>query len=112
MVQYKLNHPNHLFVSANVVNSWRLAQLHNAFMCTLPFAPDYTRLEGETLDWRVSEYPSANRPSPDMKEPYDVERGFYIPPEYKHKWLLMPEGILDDTPIRNGINDCSDISRW
>lgn len=109
MVQYKLNHPNHLFVSANVINSWRLTQLHNAFMCTLPFAPEYTPLEGETLDWRVSHRPFAKRPSADMD---DVEGEFYKPPDYKHKWLPMPEGILDDTPIRNGINDCSDVDKW
>ena len=41
-----------------------------------------------------------------------VDHDFYMPPDYKHRWLPMPGGILDDTPIRNGIDDCSGVNRW
>ena len=112
LVAYKLNHPEHLFVSANVINSWRFQELHNAFMVTLPFAPDHTPLQNEILDWRVSKLHSAKPPSSDIGESHYEGHRLFIAPDYKHCWLPMQGGTLDDTPIRNGLHECSGADKW
>jgi hypothetical protein len=105
IVTYKLNHPEHLFVSANIINHPKLQTVHNAFMTQFPFAPDTHPVQHPGNNWRISNLPSS---------PVEYVRSmneFPVPPDYKHRWLPMRNATIDDCPIREGI-DCSGRPRW
>jgi hypothetical protein len=104
-VEYKYNHPEHLYVSANIINHPRLQAVHNSIMTTRPFAPEF-HFTYETLDWRISPLPT----SP-IESVANVEEDWPEPPEYKHRWLPMRHANPDDTPLRNGLN-CSNLPQW
>jgi hypothetical protein len=111
LVAYKLNHPEHLFVSANVINSWRLQDLHTAFMSTIPVAPDYRRLQNQRLDWRLSTAPF-EPPKVQYESELLPQARLPTPPPYKHCWLPMRGATLEDTAIRDGLENCSHVAKW
>jgi hypothetical protein len=105
MVKYKLEHPEHLFVSANVINHPRLQSVHNAFGAPIPFAPEESPMV-ELSNWRTSSLPT----SP-VERVLNMETDWPQPPIYKHRWLPMRGATMDDCPLRNGI-DCSGVPQW
>ena len=104
LVAYKLNHPEHLFVSANIINHPRLQNVHNAFMASIPFAPEHHPTH-HTTDWRISTLPTSQ-----LEQVLNMG-DWPEPPQYKHRWLPMRESTIDDCPIRDGL-DCSHHSQW
>lgn len=104
LVAYKIAHPEHLFVSANVVNHPRFQKLHNQFGATRPFAPEKKHTT-HTDDWRVNHLPTSR-----IKK-VGFMREWPRPPEYKHRWLPMRDAIIDDCPMRAGLN-CSSQPQW
>jgi hypothetical protein len=104
LVAYKTSHPEHLFVSANIINHPRLQKVHCGFAAPIPFAPEHARIH-ETNDWRISTLPSS--PLHEVKSMQDWPE----PPEYKHRWLPMRGSTIDDCPMRRGLN-CSDKPQW
>jgi hypothetical protein len=104
MVKYKLEHSEYLFVSANVVNHPRFQDIHNSHGAVIPFAPEQSAAH-QTNDWRISVLPS----SP-LKQVLTMD-DWPAAPEYKHRWLPMRNGIVDDCPLRQGI-ECSGKPRW
>ena len=105
LVAYKLNHPEYLFVSANVINHPRLQNVHNHFRVMLPFAPEQHPLRYPTKDWRVNHLPTS--PLEDVRS---MEQ-WLAPPEYKHRWLPMRGATIDNCPIRDAL-ECSGRPQW
>jgi hypothetical protein len=105
LVAYKLNHPEHLFASANIINHPRLQKLHNHFMVMRPFAAEQHHPSHETTDWRINHLPTS--PLEEVKSFDD----WPTPPEYKHRWLPMRGASSDDCPIRDGLA-CSGQPQW
>jgi hypothetical protein len=104
LVAYKLNHPEHLFVSANIINHPRLTKLHMGRMASFPFAPEFQHTP-QTHEWKTSLLPTS---------PVDVVRDmdeWPTPPDYKHRWLPMRGVPIDNCPMRMGLN-CSGIPQW
>jgi len=104
LVAYKVNHPEHLFASANVVNHPRIQKLHNQYGAALPFAPEQSPTD-QTIDWRVN-----NLPTSDVEEVPDMAE-WRQPPRYKHRWLPMRGAKIDDCPMRSGLH-CSNQPQW
>jgi hypothetical protein len=104
LVEYKINHPEHLYISANIVNHPRLQRIHNSYDVPVPFAPEQSPTH-QSHDWRISLLPSS--PVEEVLLPED----WPSPPEYKHRWLPMRAGTLEDTPMRSGLN-CSGEPQW
>lgn len=105
LVSYKLTHPDHLFVSANIINHPRLTKLHMGRMASFPFAPEHAPAPHAPIEWKTSLLPT----SPvefvgDMSE-------WPAPPEYKHRWLPMRGVGIDNCPMRRGLN-CSGVGQW
>ena len=105
LVEFKLTHPQYLFVSGNVINHPRLQRLHNALGTVVPFAPEL-RPTHATHDWRISPLPSA-----EVHEFGNVTTDWIEPPEYRHRWLPMRDGKMDDCPLRTGLS-CSGLAQW
>jgi|SRR5579862_2505175 len=106
LVQYKLNHPEHLLVSANIINHPRLTKVHSWFMAPLPFAPDQHPLHTQhTDDWRVSSLPSS------LLHEVKTMDDWIDPPKHRHRWLPMRNSTIDDCPMRSGLN-CSGQPQW
>ncbi|CAG7946448.1 unnamed protein product [Penicillium salamii] len=100
IVKTKLDHPDSLIVSANVVNEAALASLHSHPGVALPFLPELHRIEQPSRgkpehdeDWRSSNLPRWQGP-PNFK----VTRSFE-PPFEGHRWLLPREASSDRDPI-------------
>ena len=91
-------------MSANIVNHPRFQKLHNSYGASIPFAPDHTPIN-YTREWRISSLPSSR-----VKEVLSMDVWPH-PPEYKHRWLPMKEAILDDCPMRSGL-DCWGQPQW
>lgn len=103
-MEYKLDHPEYLFISANIVNHPRIQKLHNSHGAAVPFAPEQLPTH-QTLDWRISVLPS----SP-LAEVVSMDY-WPAPPKYRHRWLPMRDAIIDDCPMRAGLN-CSGEPQW
>ena len=107
LVEYKVTHPEHLFVSANIINHPRLQAIHNAKMTNHPFAPEHVRRNlTNGTDWRISHLPTS--PIQNFSTIHD---DWNPPPKYKHRWLPMRSANRDDTPLRDGLN-CSGLPQW
>ena len=104
LVEYKVNHPEHLFVSANVVNHPRLQKLHNSYGVPVPFAPEQSHTHG-THDWRVSSLPSSPIEKVSSMDDWPT------PPEYPHRWLPMRAATIDNCPMQTGLSS-SDKPQW
>jgi hypothetical protein len=104
LVAYKTSHPEHLFVSANIVNHPRLQKVQSAYAAPVPFAPEQSPIH-ETTDWRISTLPSS--PLEEVKSMSEWPE----PPDFKHRWLPMRSATIDDCPMRKGLN-CSDKPQW
>jgi hypothetical protein len=105
LVRYKLDHPEHYLVSANVINHPRLTTVHCSFMVPRPFAPEQSPLHSTTDDWRVSVLPTS-----DVVDVPNMDH-WPEPPEYQHRWLPMRQATIDDCPMRSGLN-CSGQPQW
>lgn len=111
LIASKINHPEHLVISANVINNPALAWVHyhlGAIHSYLPEQPsptspkqDLIRHEGRDpspsttpISWRASKLPQWTGPS-DFTLPKHPTA-----PAYRHRWLPLGPGFnLDGTPI-------------
>ena len=103
IIQRKIDNPNNLIVSANVINqptfSW-VTQVHlnNA----KPYLPEFGKPDDfvdddrrHMVDWRASRLPRWKESEDKAK--FDINSA---PPFRGHRWLPLPEGgNLDQTPI-------------
>ena len=105
LVAYKLQHPDLLFVSANIVNHPKLQEIHNARLVPQPFAPEQSS-SPQSEGWKIGDLPF----SP-LQEVLSFSDDWPPPPEYKHRWLPMRGATIDDCPIRNGLS-CSGQPKW
>lgn len=104
IVERKLQHPEHIFISSNVINSPALAWVHRSLGAIYPYMP-----EGESVTVNTT---TANRGLwrnsllPDWKENRNGDFNFtitnandYRAPRLGHRWLPAPDVLLDDTPV-------------
>ncbi|KAJ5580738.1 hypothetical protein N7450_007039 [Penicillium hetheringtonii] len=104
MVKTKLDNPDTLMVSANVVNEGALASLHSHPGVALPYLPELQHTEQPSRsksqlehDWRASSLPSWEGP-----DDFKVQKGFKSPFE-GHRWLLPHESRTDRDPIAGSV---------
>ncbi|KAJ5895454.1 hypothetical protein N7495_007145 [Penicillium taxi] len=104
IVKTKLDNPDSLFVSANVVNEAALASLHSHPGVALPYLPELHHVEQPSRsksqlsqDWRASSLPPWEGPAD-----FRVENGFK-PPFQGHRWLLPIEGGSYHDPIASSV---------
>lgn len=104
IVKTKLDNPDTLMVSANVVNEGALASLHSHPGVALPYLPELDHTEQPSRsksqlkhDWRASSLPSWHGP-----ESFRVRKGFKAPFE-GHRWLLPREAGTDRDPISGSV---------
>ncbi|KAL4965381.1 uncharacterized protein BDV14DRAFT_58133 [Aspergillus stella-maris] len=96
MVKTKLDNPDSLVVSANVINEAALEGLHNHPSIALPYLPELQRQPSEYIDhddWKASALPRWQG-----RTGFRVPRDF-PPPFGNHRWLLSGEEGFDHTPI-------------
>ncbi|KAJ5778545.1 hypothetical protein N7520_001791 [Penicillium odoratum] len=95
IVKTKLDNPEALMVSANVVNEAALASLHSHPGVALPYLPELHHIEQSHLSqaWRASSLPEWQGPAS-----FRVQKGFK-PPFEGHRWLLPTEPGSDRDPI-------------
>jgi len=104
IVKTKLDNPDSLMVSANVVNEAALASLHSHPGVALPYLPELQHIEQPSRsksqlshDWRASSLPQWHGPAT-----FKVQKGFR-PPFQGHRWLLPAEAGSDQDPIAGSI---------
>lgn len=104
IVKTKLNSPDTLMVSANVVNEGALASLHSHRGVSLPYLPELeptsqpSRAKSQLQnDWRGSSLPPWTGPA-DFKVRKDFK-----PPFEGHRWLLPRESATDRDPIAGSV---------
>jgi hypothetical protein len=104
IVKTKLDNPNSLMVSANVVNEAALASLHSHPGIALPYLPELHHIEQPSRsksqlsqDWRASSLPQWHGPAS-----FRVQKGFKAPFQ-GHRWLLPAEAGSDRDPIAGSI---------
>ena len=100
IVKTKLDYPDSLMVSANVINEAALASLHSHPVVALPYLPELHHVEQPSRsksqlshDWRASSLPEWRGPAS-----FRVRKGFK-PPFDGHRWLLPAEAGSDRDPI-------------
>ena len=96
MVAAKAAHPEHLLVSANVINNPAMSWVHYHLLGAIqPYLPELSRPKNETaISWRASKLPFwQDGDLFDRRERFD-------PPSDNHRWLpLGPGYTLEGTPI-------------
>lgn len=104
IVKTRLEDPDALMVSANVVSEGVLSSLHNHYGVALPYLPELDRTEDDSrssaqdrMDWHASNLPQWNGPAE-----FIVQKGF-SPPFQGHRWLLPAEEDSDRDPIAASI---------
>ncbi|KAJ5543072.1 hypothetical protein N7461_009075 [Penicillium sp. DV-2018c] len=109
IVKTKLENPDALVVSANVINEAALASLHSHPATALPYLPELYHVEQShraqsprpesqlVPDWRASNLPRWQGP-PNFK----VNKGFK-PPYKGHRWLLPRDVSAGQDPIAASI---------
>ena len=103
MVQRKYEHPEHLLISANVINQPALSWVHYHLGAVKPYLPEM-RPTADPFDTMASKPANSSwRPSelPEWEGPDDFEVGSnFAPPFYGHRWLPLPAGSTNEgTPI-------------
>jgi hypothetical protein len=94
MVKTKLDHPNSLIVSANVINQAALERLHSHPSIALPYLPELQPAQSIDHDsWRASALPRWKGSTE-----FQVPRGFSQPFK-NHRWLPSDIEGFDHTPI-------------
>ncbi|KAJ5806977.1 hypothetical protein N7474_010569 [Penicillium riverlandense] len=100
IVKTKLDNPDSLMVSANVVNEAAVASLHSHPGIALPYLPELYHVEQPSRsksqlehDWRASSLPRWEGP-PSFK----IEKGF-SPPFLGHRWLIPSDPSSNRDPI-------------
>lgn len=102
IIQRKIDNPNYLIVSANVVNqptfSW-VTQVHlnNAkpYLPELGIPDDFVDDDRRHMvDWRASHLPQWTESDHEAK--FDIDSS---PPFRGHRWLPLPQAGLEQTPI-------------
>ena len=84
MVKKKLEYPDYLAVSANLVNNFGTTWLHNHFHAIHPYLPDLSSPQQKTAWWQVSNLPVWDGPSDWDYGSFDSKPG--------HRWLPLPDG--------------------
>ncbi|PLB50538.1 hypothetical protein P170DRAFT_435734 [Aspergillus steynii IBT 23096] len=104
VVKTKLDHPDSIVVSANVINAAALQALHSHPGLALPYLPELLPEASKmpsrpTLpqDWRTSKLPQWDGPAN-----FSVLKGF-SPPSENHRWLLSSDNGADRTPIGTSV---------
>ncbi|KAJ5090438.1 hypothetical protein N7532_009122 [Penicillium argentinense] len=104
IVKTKMENPDTLMVSANVVNEGALASLHSHPGVALPYLPELYHVDQPSRsksqlshDWRMSSLPSWRGPAS-----FRVRKGFKAPFE-GHRWLLPREPGTDRDPIAGSV---------
>ncbi|KAE8374306.1 hypothetical protein BDV26DRAFT_284369 [Aspergillus bertholletiae] len=97
IVKTKLDHPDSLIVSANVINQAALQALHSHPGVALPYLPELSS-SGQlrvpfTQDWRATDLPAWDGPAD-----FNISKG-YPPPSQDHRWLPSADESGDRTPI-------------
>ncbi|KAJ5683158.1 hypothetical protein N7462_006323 [Penicillium macrosclerotiorum] len=100
IVKTKLENPNSIMVSANVVNEAALSSLHSHPGVAFPYLPELQHVKQPARsksqlshDWRASSLPRWQGPAS-----FRVRKGFK-PPFQGHRWLLPIESGSDRDPI-------------
>ncbi|PLB36982.1 uncharacterized protein BDW47DRAFT_44469 [Aspergillus candidus] len=100
IVKTKLDHPDSLVVSANVVNQAALKSLHSHAGVALSYLPELSSTSPPSpfrtqigQEWRASQLPPWEGPN-DFK----VQMGF-VAPSQNHRWLRSGDYDGDRTPI-------------
>ncbi|KAH0557065.1 hypothetical protein GP486_005146 [Trichoglossum hirsutum] len=99
LVQTRLDHPEYLVISANVVNHPLVSWLHYHLGAIRPYLPELLlpeQSERNKSSWRASELPAWTGPST-----YTVQNSVdFTPPYQGHRWLPLTNGEnTDRTPI-------------
>ncbi|KAJ5143058.1 uncharacterized protein N7515_001845 [Penicillium bovifimosum] len=104
IVKTKLQNPESLIVSANVINEAALTSLHSHPGTALPYLPELYHVEQPPRSesqlkpgWRASNLPRWQGPSN-----FKVNKGFE-PPYKGHRWLLSPNAKSGQDPIAASI---------
>ena len=94
-MKQKVEHPEYIIVSANLVVQFSFAWVHLHLGAIHPYLPELTPLKGKrpTTSWRKSELPYWSGP-----EDFDVAN---FTSAKRHRWLPLAPGTgkLDHTPI-------------
>ncbi|KAL4787527.1 hypothetical protein BJX76DRAFT_299546 [Aspergillus varians] len=109
MVKTKLNHPDSLIVSANVINQAALENLHSHPSIALPYRPELQPTQSvDHESWRASALPHWKGPAG-----FRVHKGF-SPPFKHHRWLPSDYEEFDYTPIGMSIysDDGPGLGDW
>lgn len=130
MVTTKLNHPEFLVVSANMINSPLMGWLHYHMGATHPYLPEYVNPEDvspslapdrnkrppppKRVPWRYTQHPLWNGPD-DYFFSFEEE-----PPAITHRWLRLPTNTtnqvkqLKRTPISDAQYDTwgNSVESW
>ncbi|KAF2455657.1 hypothetical protein BDY21DRAFT_69778 [Lineolata rhizophorae] len=111
LVQTKVEHPEYLTVSANIMNQPSLSWIHHHLGVVKPYMPELSPPEtvpnATASRWRASELPTWSGPE-------DFRVGDHFKGPFKgHRWLPMPEGTpIDDTPISTTTYDAFSPGLW
>lgn len=115
IVKTKLDNPETLMVSANIINEGALASLHSHPGVALPYLPELYHVKQPSRsksqlsqDWRASSLPAWEGP-----EDFGVKRGFK-PPFNGHRWLLPAKAGPDRDPISASVytNTGPNLTDW
>ena len=82
IVKQKVEHPEYLVVSANVVDNFATAWLHYRMRAIHPYLPDLGPANQSLIDWRTSKLPSWTGPKDFNYTRFHGER--------THRWLPVP----------------------
>ncbi|KAL2000829.1 hypothetical protein VTN02DRAFT_2568 [Thermoascus thermophilus] len=100
IVRTKLQHPDALMVSANVIHQPVLASLHNHAGVALSYLPELHHVSQPARstpqrvdDWRLSDLPPWEGPAD-----FRIQKEFQ-PPFKNHRWLLSNDSERERTPI-------------
>ncbi|KAI9719704.1 MAG: hypothetical protein M1828_006137 [Chrysothrix sp. TS-e1954] len=97
LIKSKIEHPEHLAISANVINNPALASTHYHLGAIRPYLPDLSPLPAEnekSPSWRASELPPWTGPPDFRLAKHSSTSG------PRHRWLPLPSTFgLDGTPI-------------
>lgn len=93
MIKKKIEHPEWLMVSANLVVQHALSWVHQHTTAIHPYLPDLSPTSNITASWRVSDLPYWTGPDNVSLTDFTVEKG--------HRWLPLQPGSpwLDNTPM-------------
>ncbi|KAL4939536.1 hypothetical protein BDV06DRAFT_198650 [Aspergillus oleicola] len=94
MIKTKLDHPDSLVASANVINEAALERLHSHPSIALPYLPELQPEEPVDHDsWSASALPRWQGPSG-----FQIAKGF-PPPSKNHRWLPSAKEGFNHTPV-------------